>query len=120
MHSGTTMTTVHLAYGRDGLLHDRRGAGEQCRQPGTRPAPPMRRCDGDERLGTRLVVEEVAAAAVDLQIDERGRCDAVAPPARRAIGERLGPVGPGRDSPILDAQRHAAAHLLAIEEQRWP
>ena len=34
---------------------------------------PMRRADGADRLGARVIVEQHAAAAVDLHIDESGQ-----------------------------------------------
>src|SRR6185312_14619308 len=102
----------------DSLFHDRRRAGEKGRHPGARASLPVRGRNGDERLRSRLVVEEPPAAAVDLAVDEGWTGDAVALPTRCSIPTRLSRRTPRRDATGLDPQGHAAAHPLTVEEHR--
>ena len=89
---------------RDGGPHLLARIGDQGRQARRRAKATVRPGNGAHAVGRRLIVEENAAAAVDLQIDEaRGQEGAGRQPRLRPVGRNLAP-GPKSDDAAVPNQ----------------
>ena len=101
MQAEDAIPTADRASRRDGRPHLLAGVGDQGRQARRGAKAAVRPGDGAHALGRRLIVEENAASAVDLQIDEaRGQEGAGRQARLRPIGGNLGPGPEPNDAPV--------------------
>jgi hypothetical protein len=105
-----------LAHRFDGARDRAEVLADEGRQEGRGAEAPMRRADGPDRGHVRIVVEERAAAAIHLAVDEAGH----EPRARQVDAPRLAhaSVGGGHDSGDARAvEEHGAIGGEAFVEQ---
>ena len=89
--------------------------GDEGRQAGGGAEPRKSCADGRNGLDARIVVQQRAAAAIDLQVDEPWREDAAAQRHALGIGRRVS-SDDTLDAAAIDDQRRAIPPQLAIED----
>ncbi len=92
--------------------------GDHGRQDRGRSLAPMSGGDRADRLRRRRRVEQHAAAAIDLPIDEAGRKNAAAEIVLRAAARALGDGGDPSNRAVLDDERAILAQRDAVEQAR--
>ena len=91
---------------RDGGPHLLARIGDQGWEAGRGAIATVRPGNGAHAVGRRLIVEENAAAAIDLQIYEAGGQEGAGREARlRPIGGNLAPGPKSNDAPVPDQHR---------------
>ena len=101
---------------RDGGPHLLARIGDQGRQARRRAKAAVRAGNGAHAVGGRLIVEQNAAAAIDLQIDEaRGQEGAGRKPRLRPIGGNLAPGPKSDDAPVPDQHRGFGMPAMAVK-----
>ena len=97
--------------------HARR-VGHDRRQKGGHASAPMRGGDRSNSLDGRIGVEQHAAAAVDLPIDEARAQNAAAEIDLLAAARAVGEGGERLDRSALDNERAIVVQPLAVEDAR--
>ena len=109
--------TPCLARRGDGGGHHLRRVGHERRQQADGTVFAMRGGDAGDALGCRVIVEQDAAAAIDLHVDIAGRKQAAAEIPRRAV-RSLGVRDDCGDALAFDDDRVVVEKTFAVEDPR--
>ena len=109
---------MRLARGGQGRGQDIRRIGHDGRQEAGDALAPMRGGDPGDGLDRRLGVEQHAASAIDLPVDEAGGEDPAAKIDLLAVARAVTPIDKRLDRRLLDHERMIVEKPLAVEEPR--
>ena len=110
--------SLRLARGRERFGEDARRVGHDRGQEAGHAGAPMRRRDCGDSLDRRLSVEQHAAAAVDLPVDEARRENSAAEIHLLSAAGTVLESGERKDRRALDNERPVVVQPFAVEQAR--